>query len=340
MVNSLISVIIPIYNAENYLRKCLDSIVNQSYFNLEIILVDDGSKDSSGRILDDYATKDKRIIAIHKENGGIGSAYRVAFEKATGDYISFVDSDDYVDTKMYEELIRIVNEKSPDIIHFGRVVVNEKGEICMAHNISNVFIEGNDNILNHHFTYIKDPSLACRLFNKKLFSEVKMFDQNIGIDEMTIIQTLSKCDTAYYFTNIFYYTCEREDSVSRIQHSQKKIREGIRVHRFICNYIEENNSKYSPYLYIKYLNYLIDVYDATRLDSKIIGSQEFKDIKTDILKYYVKASKSGEFNNVSNILRIKLKTFVLFRTIYPFVYRIFWIFLVFKNYRSKLIIMI
>ena len=102
----LISVIVPVYNVEKYLRQCLDSIINQTYRNLEIILVDDGSTDSSGIICDEYAQIDARIKVIHKENGGLSSARNAGLDVCTsgGDFIAFVDSDDWLEPDMYERL--------------------------------------------------------------------------------------------------------------------------------------------------------------------------------------------------------------------------------------------
>ncbi|HJA50079.1 MAG TPA: glycosyltransferase, partial [Candidatus Fusicatenibacter intestinipullorum] len=91
-----ISVIIPVYNVEKYLKRCLDSVINQTYKNLEIILIDDGSTDNSGKICDEYAQKDERIIVIHKENGGVSSARNKGLDICIGDYISFIDSDDWI----------------------------------------------------------------------------------------------------------------------------------------------------------------------------------------------------------------------------------------------------
>ena len=107
-VNELISIIIPIYNTENYLAECLESIINQTYYNLEVLLIDDGSTDNSGRICDDYAQKDTRIKVIHKENGGVSSARNIGLDLARGEYLVFIDSDDFVDEdyikKMYDGL--------------------------------------------------------------------------------------------------------------------------------------------------------------------------------------------------------------------------------------------
>ena len=97
MENPIISVIVPVYKVENYIRRCLDSLVAQTYRHLEILLVDDGSPDSSGAICEEYAEKDSRIKVIHKENGGLSSARNAALDVATGDYIAFVDSDDWID---------------------------------------------------------------------------------------------------------------------------------------------------------------------------------------------------------------------------------------------------
>jgi exopolysaccharide biosynthesis predicted pyruvyltransferase EpsI/GT2 family glycosyltransferase len=115
----LISVIVPVYNVEKYISKCIDSIINQSYKNLEIILVDDGSKDNSGVICDNYALKDKRIKVIHKKNGGLSSARNCGIDAANGDYFGFVDSDDWIDKDMYYSLLDSLIKNESDIAICG-----------------------------------------------------------------------------------------------------------------------------------------------------------------------------------------------------------------------------
>ena len=110
----LISIIVPIYNVELYLEKCIESIINQTYKNLEIILVDDGSTDSCGKICDEYAKKDNRIKVIHKINGGLSDARNKGMEIAKGKYIGFVDGDDYVASDMYETLYKFSVKNSLD----------------------------------------------------------------------------------------------------------------------------------------------------------------------------------------------------------------------------------
>lgn len=122
-----ISVIISVYKAESYLRECLDSVINQTYNNLEIILIDDGSPDNCGAICDEYAAEDPRIIVMHKENAGASAARNEGLEIVTGDWITFVDSDDWIELDYCENFIQFVSKHQPDMVFFGGVIF-ENGE--------------------------------------------------------------------------------------------------------------------------------------------------------------------------------------------------------------------
>lgn len=115
----LISVIIPVFNVERYLKRCLDSVINQTYKKLEIILVNDGSTDKSGEICDSYASIDKRVKVIHKKNGGLSDARNVGLLEATGDFVSFIDSDDFIHKDMYKIMYSLMTEKKGDIVEVG-----------------------------------------------------------------------------------------------------------------------------------------------------------------------------------------------------------------------------
>lgn len=114
--NIKISVVVPVYNEEQYLEQCISSICNQTYGDLEILLIDDGSSQRCAKIYDGYEKKDKRIKVFHKENGGSLSARRMGVEKATGNYVAFIDSDDWIEIDLYEKLVRVIIEHEPDII--------------------------------------------------------------------------------------------------------------------------------------------------------------------------------------------------------------------------------
>lgn len=122
----LISVIVPIYKVEKYLVRCINSIINQTYSNLEIILVDDGSPDSCGKICDDFSTADARIYTIHKTNGGLSSARNAGLDSAHGEYIGFVDSDDYIEPNMYETMYKAIIETDAEIAACGIIRENEE----------------------------------------------------------------------------------------------------------------------------------------------------------------------------------------------------------------------
>ena len=133
-MNDLVTVVIPIYNVEKYLNRCIESVVNQTYSNLEIILVDDGSPDNCPKMCDDWAKKDSRIKVIHKENAGLGMARNTGIENATGDYICFFDSDDYIDPDTVETCLSTAIANQVDLVVFGYDNVNASGE-CLATHI-------------------------------------------------------------------------------------------------------------------------------------------------------------------------------------------------------------
>ena len=119
METELISVIVPVYNVERYLRRCVDSILHQTYRNLEVLLVDDGSTDASGAICDEYAAQEECVTAVHQKNGGLSAARNTGLERAQGTYLCFVDSDDFLDSRMLETLCRDLQEQNADVAVVG-----------------------------------------------------------------------------------------------------------------------------------------------------------------------------------------------------------------------------
>ena len=125
-----VSVIIPVYNVENYVKKCIDSVINQTYTNIEIILVDDGSTDSCGSICKEYSLRDNRILVIHKKNGGLSEARNVGLSYAKGNYILFVDGDDYIEKNMIEKLYNTILSNDSDMALCNFFYVDENEEVC------------------------------------------------------------------------------------------------------------------------------------------------------------------------------------------------------------------
>lgn len=214
-MNQLISVIVPVYNVENYLRECLDSIVSQTYRNLEIIVVDDGSVDSSGKICDEYAEKDARIKVIHKGNGGLSDARNAGIEVANGDYIGFVDSDDVIDEKMYECLLKLCIETNADVSMCkikrfkGKTekynVVNEQKRIFSTKEeiIREVCCGGNGGV-----------SACIKLFKMALFTEMRFLKGKTCEDAYLIPEFIRNTNKMVVINNAYYYYRIREGSIT------------------------------------------------------------------------------------------------------------------------------
>lgn len=137
-MSKTVSVVVPIYNVEDYLEKCINSIINQTYQNLEIILVDDGSTDRSPSICNEWGEKDDRIVVIHKENGGLSSARNAGLKVATGEYIMFEDSDDWLELNAVEKCVERIEKDESDLVVFGYKKISENGEIIGDFTFGNV----------------------------------------------------------------------------------------------------------------------------------------------------------------------------------------------------------
>lgn len=174
-----ISLIIPVYNAEKTLDRCLDSVVSQTYENLEIILVNDGSKDRSGKSCDKWAQKDDRIKVIHKENGGVSSARNIALKNLSGDYILWVDSDDFIELDYCQTLIDVAQKENADVV-VARFTRSE--ELLKENDRYDEYKVYKKGKAYHDFLGIRiSPNLWDKLYKKELFEEI-YFSGNIGED--------------------------------------------------------------------------------------------------------------------------------------------------------------
>ncbi|MDR1554903.1 MAG: glycosyltransferase family 2 protein [Campylobacteraceae bacterium] len=204
MNKPLVSVIVPVYNVEKYLRKCLDSIINQTYKNLEIILVDDGSPDNCGKICDECALKDKRVKVIHKTNGGQSSARNMGLDIAKGEYIAFVDSDDWIDEGMYEELVCIAQKETTDIVISGFYKVEKDGISLFKKNLDT---SSKDKVLQQFFTDWYPSYLYNQFYKAKLFKNLKF--TAIKFEDLFIMPSLILRAKKIFFTPKAYYYYNR-----------------------------------------------------------------------------------------------------------------------------------
>lgn len=214
--DKLISVIIPVYNVERYLKRCLDSVTNQTYKNLEIILINDGSTDSSGSICNEYAKKDNRIITIHKKNGGVSSARNKGIEIAKGEYIGFIDSDDYVESNMYQELYNEAIRSDADIVMTNYTVKTEKYEKKHFINKERDVLskeEFYDKLLDNYF----QGYLTTKLFNRRIIfatNKIILLNEKVHIyEDLLFLVNVAKNGSKFVFINRYLYNyCIRGNS--------------------------------------------------------------------------------------------------------------------------------
>jgi glycosyltransferase involved in cell wall biosynthesis len=225
---ALISVIVAIYNVEEYLLRCVNSIINQSYKNIEIILVDDGSTDSSGKICDSFETLDNRVKVIHKKNGGLVSARKAGLEIAKGEYVIFVDADDYLDEMLCQEMYVAIAEEDLDFVHSNYY----ENEIHKSDGIKEETYYSLDN--NEKIEFIKDaifeggfalnktrnvvyPGIWSKIFKidfiKKCYHMVPD-NQSYGEDLICLCSAIIECKSMKVIDTAFYHYCIREESMS------------------------------------------------------------------------------------------------------------------------------
>lgn len=216
--DKLISVIVPVYKVEQYLNKCVESIVNQTYKNLEIILVDDGSPDACPQICDAWAQKDSRIKVIHKENGGASSARNAGLDAATGDYIAFVDGDDYLSAETYETLISFALKHGADIVRCGivRESANGRREVWGDVCAQVVVVTGQQLLCDVGEANGLLPVSPCnKLFNAQVLNGL-CYDTAYKYAEDVLFNFLAaeKAGKAVYFDVPFYHYINNENSAS------------------------------------------------------------------------------------------------------------------------------
>ncbi len=180
MINELISVIIPVYNNENYLDKCIESVVNQTYKNLEIILVDDGSTDNSPKLCDEWAKNDSRIKVIHKDNTGVSDSRNIALDIVKGDYITFVDSDDYVDNDYIESMLKAAEETESDIAVSGFYFDFTDGTSEELN--SDYCIFNKNDLLKSYLMDLIRPEACAKLIKRSIIADIR-FEINVHYAE-------------------------------------------------------------------------------------------------------------------------------------------------------------
>ena len=250
-----VSIIIPVYNIENYLRECLDSVVNQTYSNLEIVIVDDGSTDSSGRICDEYAAKDNRIKVIHQKNAGAAAAKNTALDNVSGEYVAFVDSDDYVSTKWIETMFQSMKRYNADIVEcgFDKYKTSGVSSVVTTDEEKNVLAE---DYLYDYISHWESALFWNKLYKKELVCSFRFRKERRCIDdEFFTYKVISIAKRIVKIKDILYHYRQRKTSAVHT------IKNSLQITDDCLEYISERylwiSSKFNT-LKARYLKHDID----------------------------------------------------------------------------------
>lgn len=259
-----ISVIVPVFNTKKYLERCIESVQKQTYTDYELILVDDGSSDNAGEICDSYANSDGRIIAIHQENSGLAMARKKGLEHASGEFVMFVDSDDWIDNAMLEEMYKYVRKFKADMVCCQFKRVDEVGHIqnvCEKHDM--ILCDTTESMVYHaHVTRLLNLAAWTKLIKTSLVKQIT-FSKNLAIGEEhdMITQLLLIAKKLVIISNAYYNYFVRSNSISRSGYCPKYAN-SLEKYIDIEETLEEKFSQYKTPLRAFYAEYEMAVIAA------------------------------------------------------------------------------
>jgi len=311
-MDKLISVIVPVYNVYKYVDKCIESIINQSYKNLDIILVDDGSTDGSGDICENYKNKDKRISVIHKKNGGLSDARNFGLKYAKGEYLTLVDADDLIRSDMIEGLLKAAIENNADIslgnfekcsLEYGLEKLNniKKDFLLDVKLLPREYLTGNKfDISNHTLITVA----WCKLYKKHLFENIVFPYGKLHEDEFTTYKLLDKSNKIIFVDEPYYFYVQREDSIMSKKFNKKRMDLLDACIQKMEDYIKENKFEKYTNSFLGYRTFILHL-------MKMIDESEDYSLKEmkKYIKYYRKTYlenrkkiKLGKVENIKSII--------------------------------------
>ncbi len=305
--NPLISVIIPVYNVEKYIEKCIDSVCKQTYSNLEIIIIDDGSTDGSGKLCDKWQKEDDRIIVLHKRNSGQSGARNAGLDISKGDYIAFVDSDDYILPNMYEELLNLLRENHADIAHcdFQRTdeeLPESKDSIKMLMSSEEAFL---------YCAEREKWSVWCSLYSARVWEYIRFTEGRYFQDAMALTEVMAR-SFIWAFTTAKYYVYNVSNvSTTRSERTEKHLFDGVELLKRLGEYAgaiqtEPDNAAY--FVWCTWMGHFGLAMRSKKLDYYIV-KEAWNEISKTMLPMYGKVIKSSYYRSLSFRSKMRIKAF-------------------------------
>ncbi|MBE6649595.1 MAG: glycosyltransferase [Ruminococcaceae bacterium] len=261
-MNNKISIVIPAYNIENYLADTLESLISQTYKNIEIIIVNDGSKDGTSNIIDEYASKYEFIKGIHKENGGVTSARIAGIEAATGEWIGFVDGDDFAEPDMFQRLMDNALKHNADISHCGYQMVFPNGRIDYYYNSKKLVVQNNvDGLRDIVSGSVYEPALWNKIYKASLFEDLlknDLMDKTIKNTEDLLMNyyLFKKAKSSVFEDFCPYHYVLRQNSAATSKINEHKLLDPKKVIKIIHDDISDD---LKPLLFGRYIVQLINL---------------------------------------------------------------------------------
>lgn len=311
-MNDLISVILPIYKVEKYLKKCIESILTQTYKNLDIILVDDGSPDKCGEIIEEFRKKDKRIRTIHQNNGGLSAARNNGIKIANGKYIVCIDSDDWIEKDMIEVLYKNIVNTNSDISICEFIEEDEYGKILSNKKYNNEIIEFSS--IEALRSLIKQDILTNhawnKLYKKNLFDEIEYPKGQLMEDVSTTYKLFEKANKIVYQNTVLYHYIQRGTSILG-NISEKRINDQELA------FFDRNKYLMKKYPKLKMEIELDNLYNVKTLYYlAIMGGYKRLYDSQKYTEYYIEYKKLYKKNNTEIKGRKSLRLFYKNRTLY------------------------
>ena len=296
----LVSIIVPVYNVKPYLERCVNSLIGQSYRDLEIILVDDGSTDGSGELCDDLTHKDNRIKAIHKSNQGAAAARNAGIDISSGEFICFVDSDDYVNYEYVRYLYEICTKNGADIGMCGHLITDKDDYYELIDFSKPIELYSKDEILDKFFTDMHGSIIIPwnKIYKRKCISDIRYVVGMICEDEATTVKFLYNADKIAFGKEVGYYYFSRPDSITGSAYSKRNLDILKAYESRLLFYKEQGEDK----LYIRecqfYLSEILNQYSKVKKFLK-----DDNDTLKMLRKKYRKAYLSSERNKWTALRR-------------------------------------
>lgn len=321
MQNDKASVIVPVYNTEKFLYKCIDSIVNQSHKNIEIILVNDGSTDNSLSICKEFANKDNRIILINKGNEGASSARNVGLELSTGNYIGFVDSDDYISGNMYEVLISTIIKHNADIVECGYYRVAENNNIIKK-TLNNEVISNNYKCNYDYIRNVNSYHMNCnKLYKREIIKNSRFSDFKYDEDFLFNLHAYNACNKKVNIDECLYFYVNNPKSAMNKPFSKENF-DRIKAVETAIDFYKQKSVELSRFV-IYYLLHIIRTSYERLTVSDIIDKKEYEKYLIDlyfehypiIKKNLLKIAKTKKGFMANKIFAINPKLYCLIKNI-------------------------